>query len=47
MPMMRCAIIKGAIAPLFLGEHQELRRKLTHRVTIERDMVRDPEAIEH
>ena len=32
--------------PLLLGERQELRRKLAHRVAIERDIVRDPEAVE-
>jgi hypothetical protein len=31
---------------LLLGERQELRRKLTHHVTIERQKVRDLEAVE-
>ena len=31
---------------LFLGERQELRRKIAHHVAIERHEVRDPEAIE-
>ena len=32
--------------PLLLGERQELRRKLAHSVAVERDIVRDPEAVE-
>ena len=32
--------------PLFLGERHELRRKLAHHVAIERDNVRDPDAVE-
>ena len=32
--------------PLLLGERQELRRKLARRVAVERDNVRDPEAVE-
>ena len=31
---------------LLLGERQELRRKLAHHVAVERDKVRDPEAVE-
>ena len=31
---------------LFLGERQELRRKLAHHVAVERDKIRDPEAVE-
>ena len=31
---------------LLLGERQELRRKLARHVAIERDAVRDPEAVE-
>ena len=33
--------------PLFFGERQELRRKLSHGIPIERPSVRDPDAIEH
>ena len=32
--------------PLFLGERHELRRKLAHHVAIERDNVRDRDAVE-
>jgi hypothetical protein len=32
---------------LFFGERQELRRKLSHGIPIERPSVRDPDAIEH
>ena len=32
--------------PLFLGERQELRRKLAHHIAVERYAVRDPEAVE-
>jgi hypothetical protein len=32
--------------PLLLGERKELRRKLAHRVAVERNDVRDPEAVE-
>jgi hypothetical protein len=32
--------------PLFLGERQELRRKLTANLAVERDIVRDPKAEE-
>ena len=31
---------------LLLGERQELRRKLAHDIAVERDVVRDPEAVE-
>src|SRR5216683_4627449 len=33
--------------PLLLSERQELRRKLTHRITAERHKIRGPEAIEN
>ena len=32
---------------LFFGEHQKLRRKLSHRIPIERPSVRHPDAIKH
>ena len=32
---------------LFFGERQELRRKVSHGIPIERPSVRDPDAIEH
>ena len=35
-----------AARPLFLGERQELRRKLARRAAIERDIVQDPETVE-
>jgi hypothetical protein len=38
--------MSGTVAPLFLGERQELRRKLVHHVAVERHIVRDPEAVE-
>ena len=31
---------------LLLGKRQELRRKLAQRIAVERDEVRDPEAVE-
>ena len=44
--MRRCPIMSGTGRPLLLGERQELRRKLTHYVAVERHVVRDPEAVE-
>ena len=44
--MRRWPITSGAVVPLFLGERQELRRKLAHHVAVERHIARDPEAVE-
>ncbi len=33
--------------PLLLGKRQELGRKLTHDVAVERHKIRDPEAVEN
>ena len=46
LPMRRCPIINGTVALCFLGERQELRRKLAQSVAIERQKVRDPEAVQ-
>ena len=45
--MMRCPIISGTVASLLFGKRQELRRKLAHRVAVERDTIRHPEAVEN
>ena len=42
--MRRCPIMSGTGRSLLLGERQELRCKLAHRIAVERDEVRDPEA---
>ena len=44
--MRRCADHERHRRPLLLGERQELSRKLAHHVAVERDKVRDPEAVE-
>ena len=38
--------MSGTVAPCFSASRQELRRKLTHDVAVERHIVRDPKAEE-
>jgi hypothetical protein len=44
--MMRCAIKEWSRRSLFLGKGQELQRKFTHRIAVERSEDSDPKAIE-
>ena len=37
---------RSTVALCFSRERQELRRKLAHNIAIERDVIRDPEAVE-